>query len=196
MKSQPNLSAFVSATIGGIREEPQWVGIRLIPWFLVLLTARPWVWGLLGIGILIGPLLIITAPVTRGMRWGFDIVLLVLAWGGLIRLSGSWLFATGLASTYIGFLTWKGLLFSDRTPGRLMTLVKPDQSEDPALFVQRIVGITRSTLDNHGWFQREVLRNATELKRFQYKARLAPKGQMEIICFDDKFPGYATYPFR
>lgn len=197
MNQERTISDVAAAILGSILEDPLWVIARIVPWCFVAIAAPLWVTAVLLCGIVVGPFIFDPViGVLHRVRWGFDAVLFLLGWMSLHTVFGSWIVATVIMAAYLGFFYWKRDQITKRPKGPVMSIFQASETKvDPTAFVHRIVALTDQTLAHHGWTQREVLRNNTEFKRYQYKARLNPAGIVEIICFDDEFPGDASYPF-
>jgi len=129
--------------------------------------------------------------------WIIDAALFILSWVALNTLFGNVIIASVLMIAALGFMWRTSLLLGNSTSRREMTIFNADKPTLGAFeFVQRVLSIAKATLERHGWSQGAVLSNKTELKRYKFESRLAPKGLLVVICFDETFDGNVTYPFR
>ena len=193
MKIHVTWPELFQAAIGNIVVNPLPVALRAIPWFFTLITMPWWIWLPLGFGVVVGPVLFDAVDAPKEAYFGFDGLLLVVACGGLRELTSSWIAAILVTFVYAGWLVTKGWLFKAPEPTQKLTLLKPDKTVDPAIFVRKVIEVTWNTLAKHGWHQATLVGETIELKRFQYRALTTPDGALTITCFDDAFPGTANY---
>lgn len=196
MERQEAIPNLAYAAIGAVLEDPIPIVVRGVLWIFVAVWFPIWLTILLLIGIFSRPLLK-NSGVELGeiLGWGIDIVLYLLTWRAMSQLFGNWLVASALLGAVLVYMGRSGTLFMRRGSGaKLVIFREPDAVVQAAVFVQQTLKFALAVLGQHGWTQDKVRQNNIELKRFKYKAQLAPKGQLEIVCFDESFEGDATYP--
>ena len=172
-----------------------------LPWLSGLFRQQAlpiWVTVLLLIGVIATPALMEVGDSNgRIAGWVIDAALFILSWVALNRLFGNVIVASVQLIAALGFMWHTGLLLGDSSSRREMTIFNAEKPTIGASeFVQRVLSIAKVTLELHGWPQGAILSDKAELKRYKFESRLAPKGRLVAICFDESFDGNVTYPFR
>lgn len=196
MESETTTPNMAYAVLGAVLEDPVPVAIRAGLWIFVAIWFPVWLAVTLLIGVIMVPYLryAIDGP-GEMVGWGIDAVLFVLAWRAMDQIFGNWFIASVLLGAVLFSMNRFGMLFSRTGSGaKLVIFREPEISVEPIAFVQGTLASALAILEQHGWTQGRIRQNNVELKRYKYKAQLIPKGQLEIVCFDESFEGDVTYP--